>query len=354
MTYRITRECPVKEIRSVNKDFDYIIDSPVRFSDDFVKAMLARDVIVDNYPDLSQLVRFGRPNKTMQIQTKEPIELNGTNSGKHNTIVFSGPATVRNIRGLKQIKNISNDPVDIIVEGCPNLVKIHAMKIKHLDVNRNHKKGIELYTCSVQTMQVPKTLVYNSVRLGNSTYLLPKKRFESLFSMFAVITNLEELDKCDPDVFNVNRLTIVTSVIKQDGIWNEVIKETLPVIDMTRFDFSNVTTLEIIGDPDVLVFDKDSFGSLISWTSEPLTKISIPDSPSLMYLFITGDEFEETKKKVYEHADLYIRGLYRGKLKMDVRKSHLNNDNALIIDIVELLAIAENMQISVPKSSANV
>lgn len=352
MTYRITRECLVKTIRAVTKGDDYIVDSSVRFSDDFVKAMLARNIIVDNYPDLSQLARFGRPKMSMHIQTKEPIELDGGNIGKHHIITVSGPATIRNVRGLKELKNIASIPVDIIIDNCPNLKEISAIDIKHLDINRNHKKEIELYAYSVQTMQVPKTLVYNSVHLGNNVYLLPKKRFESLFSLYIVITSLEELNRCDPDAFNVNRLTIVTTVTKRDGFWADRTKETLPEIDMTRFDFSNVTTLEIIGDPDVLVFDKDSFGSLISWTSKPLTKISVPDSPSLMYLFITGSKFEEVKKKVYEHANLYIRGLYRGKLKMDIRKSHLNNEDALVIDIVELLEVAENTQKSVPKSSA--
>jgi len=73
-----------------------------------------------------------------------------------------------------------------------------------------------------------------------------------------------------------------------------------------------------------------------------------------MYLFVIGYNFPKTKEKIYEHADLYIRGLYRKSLKMDVRSAHRDVPHSNnIIDVEDLLAHAESMMAGV-KSSANV
>ena len=314
-----------------------ILDTSVRFSDAAIKRAINRHVIVDSYPDYYQLLLKSGTKTELHFRVCEPIVLDGRDVMGPKKIRTDGSLVAQRLRRLKKIECYTDDEVDITVTDCKAVTTIHANYVGKLTVDPDHKKSISFYTLTVREMSVPQPVTYFTRQsYTDHTFILPKKLLASLYSLHLTIDSQEELDKCEPDAFNVNIL---------------IIDSRIPNLDLTRFVFSNVTTLELQSEPDILFSAMDS---LISWTSPPLIKVALLDVPRLMYLFVIGYNFPKTKEKIYEHADLYIRGLYRKSLKMDVRSAHRDVPHSNnIIDVEDLLAHAESMMAGV-KSSANV
>lgn len=324
--YIVSGKFNIPDFRRIPKEnrTSIVINCPDRLSDNHIKALMLASVTIVNYPDVNQVIKFARPKSWISVKCPvEKIDADGAQGPME--LIIATSAIVTNMKRLVRLISYEFD-IELFIENCPKLRTINLNSVERLSITG--KCGIiDLIASSVKRLSVPKTLTYHP-------RIIPTKLLPQLYAICITIDDEADLDRCETNAFNTNVLRI-----------NSII----PMLDMTRFDLSEVTTL-IIGKDAQVNFRIDSLPKLISWTSYPLVLFPLPELPKLLFLFILrvtcegrAKEFAKTKKLIRDHAHLYINGLCRASLIMDIRSDHEDAGNPEL-DVDSLLTIAENQR----------